>query len=194
VHTFEQIGGTNFDDVLKGGSPDNTIEAFGGNDTASGGRGNDTLSAGAGNNSMSGGLGNDVVFARNAGIDGNSGIDTVECGEDTDGSDIDRVERDTVENRVIGCERGNVGTLRLTPKRVRVEAGEPARLRLSWRHPRAWKQLRTIELRLTRDGRPVGEITIRPRRERTAAGGGAPRARPHRGSRPDGDGQARTAA
>jgi hypothetical protein len=36
---------------------------------------------------------------------------------------------------------------------------------------KAWKQLRTIELRLTQDGAPVGEVTIRPRSERIAARG-----------------------
>jgi hypothetical protein len=46
-----------------------------------------------------------------------------------------------------------------------------ARIELSWRHPTAWKQLRKIELRLTQNGAPVGEITIRPRGERIAAGG-----------------------
>jgi hypothetical protein len=39
------------------------------------------------------------------------------------------------------------------------------------RHPTAWKQLRTIELRLTQAGAPVGEVTIRPHGERISADG-----------------------
>ena len=50
-------------------------------------------------------------------------------------------------------------------------AGKPAQVRLSWRHPRAWRKVRSIELRLYRDGAPVGEVTIRPRRERISADG-----------------------
>src|SRR5687767_9064762 len=38
-------------------------------------------------------------------------------------------------------------------------------------HPKAWKQLRKIELRLTLDGAPVGEVTIRPRSDRIADDG-----------------------
>jgi hypothetical protein len=55
-----------------------------------------------------------------------------------------------------------IGKLRLATKSARMTAGKTARLKLSWRHPKAWKQLRTIELRLTRDDVPVGAVTIRP--------------------------------
>ena len=44
-------------------------------------------------------------------------------------------------------------------------------LRLRWQHPRAWRELRRIELRLYRDGAPVGEVAIRPRGQRIAADG-----------------------
>jgi serralysin len=161
--SVEDIGGTNFRDVLTGNSAANTIEAFGGPDTIDGLGGNDTLAAGAANNSVVGGTGNDVIEARNG------EIDNIDCGENS--NDSDTANRDTSENRVVGCERGTVGVLRLSPKRVRAEAGKPVRLRLSWRHPRAWKQLRTIQLRLTQDGMPVGEVTVRPRRERIADNG-----------------------
>jgi hypothetical protein len=64
-----------------------------------------------------------------------------------------------------------VGVLRLAPKAVQARSGETARLRLSWRHPHDWDKLRKIELRLSRDGALVGELTIRPRAERISADG-----------------------
>ncbi|HWC27073.1 MAG TPA: calcium-binding protein [Solirubrobacteraceae bacterium] len=158
--SVEHIFGSNFRDVLSGNGQANTIDGFGGPDTIDGLAGDDTLSAGAANNSIVGGTGNDVIFARNG------EIDNIDCGDNTDTAD-----RDTSENRVIGCERGQVGVLRLTPATVRAKAGETVRLRLSWRHPRAWRQLRSIALRLTRDGMPVGEVTIDPHRKRIAADG-----------------------
>jgi Ca2+-binding RTX toxin-like protein len=158
--SVEDIGGTNFRDVLTGGSPANTIDGFGGNDTITGGRGDDTLSTGTGNNGVTAGIGNDLIFARNG------EIDNIDCGDNTD-----TAERDTDENRVVGCERGQVGALRVTPTTVQAKAGDTTRLRLSWRHPQDWRRLRKLELRLTRDGVPVGEVTIRPQSGRISADG-----------------------
>lgn len=154
--TVEQIGGTNFRDVLTGSGVANVIDGFGGPDTIDGLGGNDTLSAGASNNAVLGGTGNDVIEARNG------EIDNIDCGENA--GDSDTANRDTSENRVAGCERGTVGVLRLAPKAVDAEAGKVARLRLSWRHPQAWRKLRKVELRLlSENGMSVGEVTIRPR-------------------------------
>jgi hypothetical protein len=170
--SVEHIWGSNFRDVLTGNGQPNTIEAFGGPDTIDGLGGNDTLAAGASNNGVVGGTGNDVIEARNG------EIDNIDCGENA--GDSDTANRDANENRVVGCERGTVGVLRLAPKSVRAEAGEPVRLQLSWRHPRAWKQLRKVELRLvTRDGHSVGEVTIRPRGGRITANGAVKLARKH---------------
>ena len=136
-----------------------------------GGSGNDTLTGSTQADRLTGGLGRDVLIGRGGNdtlIADEGDIDRVLCGDGS--SDI--AFTDTAEEEISGCEtRKSVGTLRLTPKVLRAEAGKTARLKLSWRHPTAWKQLRTIELRLTQDGTPVGEVTIRPRRERIAAGG-----------------------
>jgi RTX calcium-binding nonapeptide repeat (4 copies) len=161
--SVEHIWGTNFGDTLTGNGSANTIEGFGGLDTISGLAGNDTLAAGAGNNAVLGGTGNDVIEARNG------AIDNINCGEHN--NDSDTANRDTNENSVVDCERGTVGVLRLTPASVRAKAGETARLKLSWRHPKAWKQLKKIELRLTQDGITIGELTIRPNRDRIADDG-----------------------
>jgi Ca2+-binding RTX toxin-like protein len=148
-------------DVLIGNGLANDFHGFGGADTLRGGDGNDTLSGGAGNNGLFGGAGNDVILARNG------QADTIDCGTDRDTAD-----RDSVENSVAGCESGTVGVLRLTPATVQAKAAKAAHLRLSWRHPQAWRKLRTIELRLlSQDGAPVGEVTVRPRGERIAADG-----------------------
>src|SRR3712207_6723644 len=101
------------------------------------------LFVGAGNNDVFGGTGNDVIEARNG------QIDNIDCGESP--GDSDTANRDADENRVVGCERGQVGVLRIAPKAIAAEAGQTARLRLSWRHPVAWKQLRKVELRLMAD-------------------------------------------
>jgi uncharacterized protein DUF1565 len=51
-----------------------------------------------------------------------------------------------------------VGRLRLAPRVVHARAGRPVRLRLAWTHPVAWRQLRSVELRLSRGGR----VVVRP--------------------------------
>jgi Ca2+-binding RTX toxin-like protein len=155
--SVEQVIGTSFRDVLSGNGLANTLVGVSGNDTIDGSRGDDTLFAGPASDGITAGAGNDVIFARNG------SIDNVDCGDNTD---TDALERDTSENRVEGCERVEVGVLRLAPQGIRAEAGETAQLRLSWRHPQNWRKLRKVELRLTRDRVPVGEITIRPRAER----------------------------
>ncbi len=52
--------------------------------------------------------------------------------------------------------------LRLTPGDVRAAAGAVARVTVRWRHPRSWRALESVALRLTDDGRPVGSITVDP--------------------------------
>jgi hypothetical protein len=164
--SVEQIGGTNFADVLSGNSLANTIDGFGSLDSIIGGGGNDTLSAGAANNGIVAGTGNDVIEARNG------QIDNIDCGENP--GDSDTANRDADENRVLGCEDGEVGVLRLAPKAVAAQAGQTARLRLSWRHPVAWRKLDKVELRLvTKHGQAMGEVTIRPRGGPITADGAA---------------------
>ena len=159
---------SNVENVL-GGSGDDSIKSLGahsflfggaGDDHLVGGFGRDTLIGGDDVDRVEGGTENDVIFAR----DGE--VENVFC----DAGDDDTAELDSFDG-FVSCEnvtRG-VGRLRLAPKALAAEAGEPVRLRLSWRHPRAWRKLRKLELRLTRDHAPVGEITIRPRAERITA-------------------------
>jgi Ca2+-binding RTX toxin-like protein len=149
----ESITSGDGDDTLIGSGAANDMQAFGGNDVLHGLGGNDTLGLGSGNNGGFAGAGNDVILARNG------EIDNVDCGDNTD-----TANRDSAENFVRGCERNEVGVLRL--------AAAGSQLKLSWKHPRNWRELRRIEVRLSDAGVPVGEIVIRPHRERIVAGGG----------------------
>jgi hypothetical protein len=56
------FNGTNYDDIITGGSDGDIISGGKGNDTLSGSHGNDSLSGGDGNDTLSGGKGNDSIF------------------------------------------------------------------------------------------------------------------------------------
>ncbi len=142
--SVEHITGSNFADALVGSSAANIIDGRSGPDTILGQESNDTILA----------------------QDGFE--DVVGCGSGIDTAQLD--SRDGFG----GCESttvAQVGRLRLAPATLETKAGQPARLRLSWRHPRSWRALRTVELRLTQAGTRVGKIVIRPRAERIVAGG-----------------------
>jgi len=151
----ENVFGGSGADTLSSFSAFSRLEGRGSADRLNGGDGPDTLVGGPGGDSLEAGAGNDVVDAR----DGEP--DFVDCG-----TEADTLSRDTGEGTVKGCESVQVGVLRLTPEAVRTEAGKPARLVLSWRHPQSWRKLRTVALRVTQDGLPVGEVTINPRNGR----------------------------
>ena len=90
----------------------------------------------------------------------------IDCG--SGGSDEALV--DFREGASAGCEILRapqlVGRLGLTAA-TGVRGDGAARVRLAWRHPRSWKRLRSISLRV----RGVGAITLRPRGGRIAASG-----------------------
>jgi hypothetical protein len=107
--------------------------------------------------------------------------DTIDCGAN---APDEALVSPGGESTIAGCEnvvpvRGPatnrpgppIGTLRLAPAAARVPAGGIARLRLSWRHPRGWRQLRRIELRIVHAGEAMGAVTIRPRGRRVRAHG-----------------------
>jgi Ca2+-binding RTX toxin-like protein len=134
-----------------------------------GGDGIDTLEGGKGNDVLDGGKAEDTMNANGGDdfIDADDGVgEIINCGAGTDTAEADSLDG------FFACETRRVGVLRLTPKSVRAEAGKVVRMRLAWRHPKAWKQLRTIELRLTQGGAPVGEVAVRPRGGKVAGDGG----------------------
>jgi hypothetical protein len=153
-------GGSGGDTML---APENRIDGIGigfsggpGTDTIEGTNARDFLTGGPGTDTLKAFGGEDQVSI----ADGE--LDRLFCG-----AGFDTASTDAVETTVSDCEkRTAVGTLRLAPTRVQAEAGETAQLRLSWSHPKGWRKLRAIDLRLTRGEVPVGEITIQPRRGR----------------------------
>ena len=166
----DELLGSN--EIIIGGSagdtfraPDGSLAAHqmfgnGGIDFLEGAEGPDTLDGGSEPDTLVGLGGDDTILAR----DGFS--DIIGCGTGLN----DTAQLDTSDIQA-GCENRSVGVLSLAPKTIRAEAGKPAAVRLSWRHPQDWRKLRKVELRLTRDGAPVGEVTIRPRGEKIAADG-----------------------
>jgi Ca2+-binding RTX toxin-like protein len=133
-----------------------------------GGPGNDRLVGGAGNDFVQTGTGVDLVFGQAGSdqllFDDADDGDVAQCGAGTDS-----VIRGPSDMRLVDCERAAaIGRLSLSPKVV--TGAKP--VRLSWTHPEAWRKLRRLDLRLTLDGAPVGEVTIRPRSGEVKGSGG----------------------
>jgi Ca2+-binding RTX toxin-like protein len=128
--------------------------------------GNDMLVGGAASDDLHGGNGDDrfitvdtVPNPKPDGVFGNEGFDT---------ANVDAHDGAVVEKRIVGFP---VGRLKLAPRVQRAQAGEPARLKLSWTHPKAWKQLRRIKINLEHAGETIGTITLNPHSKRTTASG-----------------------
>jgi hypothetical protein len=146
-------------DMLSGGGNEisGTPAPFGGLLTLSGGPGADTLVAGSKSFAhLTGGLDDDRMFT-----DDRLGLDTVRefAGQGKDVAQVDDVDTVTgeVEQRFVSS---TVGKLRLTPRAATARAGGTAHLALAWKHPQAWKQLRSIVLRARDGGTAVGTVRI----------------------------------
>lgn len=164
------VFGSQVADTITGSSGANTIRGFGGGDTIRGGASNDELDGGEGADHLFGEGGDDTLQTAD-----NTADAEMSCGTGTD-----TLNRDLKDVEATGCETVNsVGTLRLTPKTIKAQAGKPARVRLSWRHPVSWRKLRKVELRLTQAGASVGEVTIRPRAQRMTGDGAVELMRKH---------------
>jgi hypothetical protein len=177
IRDAERVVGSRFGDELDT-SPlrlpiDTSLEGGSGSDILIGGAGRDVIVGGLGIDFMSGRAGVDRLVASDA------DRDTLDCGAD---APDEALVNPAGESSTTGCERivtvrppasgtGPVGSLSLTPRALHAETGEVARLRLSWRHPRSWRRLRRIELRLIHGDRRLGAVTIRPRGRRINARG-----------------------
>jgi hypothetical protein len=158
------VNGGGGDDFLSGRG----VEGFiGGPATVpvalNGGKGNDTLVDGLSFDGLNGGPGNDLLFS----VDGKG--DSLSGGTEFDTATFDT--QDTVAGDVEQRTVGKVGRLRLAPAVVQAEPGKTARLAMSWTHPRSWRDLRTVKVRLYDGAKPVGTINVRPRGERLTADG-----------------------
>jgi Ca2+-binding RTX toxin-like protein len=130
------------------------LHAFGGpgNDTLVGASGPDVLMGQAGSDFMNGLAGADALVAN----DGER--DTLDCG-----TGVDTATRDAAETSVRGCESSQVGKLSLKARGGIVD--------VSWTHPKAWKRLRSVTVRVLDGQQEIGAVTIAPRADRLTASG-----------------------
>jgi hypothetical protein len=174
IRQVETAHGGSLEDTLRAhpdGTTPVTLIGHGGSDTITGARGGDILNGGSGRDTITANAGNDRIQAR----DGES--DTVVCG-----SEFDTVDVESGLDVFSGCEKfEQIGVLRLADKVIDAETGKAAPVTLSWRHPDAWRKLRSVTLRLTNQSVAVGEVTVHPRAKRINADGVAKVAR--RGTR-----------
>lgn len=148
------ITGGSGSDVLAGASGPNVIDGRAGNDSISGLGGIDRLIGGSNPDRLFGGTGNDTLETAD-----NVADEAMAC----EAGDADVLNRDLKDVEASGCEIVNsVGILKLAPTEIVTEAGKPAKLRMSWSHPKSWKQLRKVVLRVE----DAGKVVVRPRAER----------------------------
>jgi hypothetical protein len=129
-----------------------------GTDTITGTDAADSISAfGGGRDTIDARGGDDRLATRD------SEADSLACGQGTDTINSDSPSLDLQT----GCERQtNVGVFTLAPKIIVAKTGRAARLRVSWRHPRAWRNVRQVAVHVRDAERRVGEIAILPRGQR----------------------------
>ena len=159
--------GSSAGDVMIGGSGANVFVGLDGEDRLFGNGGGDHLIGAQKFDRMFGGSGNDTIDAAD------DTADFIRCE-----GDFDRLNRDLLDVDATGCEDvKSVGVLKLAPAAIAAEAGEVAKLRLSWTHPKSWKQLRSVTLRLRDGSEVVGRVAIRPRAGKLEARGAVELAR-----------------
>jgi len=147
------ITGSAFADTLTGASGPNVITGGGGVDTLNGLGGIDRLTGGSSADFLFGGSEDDVIDSSDTVADR-----VMDCGPGAN----DVLQRDLRDIEAFGCEDVvNVGILKLAPATISAEAGEIAKVRLSWTHPKSWKQLRSVTLRLREGSEVVGQVAIR---------------------------------
>jgi hypothetical protein len=158
---FTASGGAGDDVLSASGNPDqSTMTATTNPVTLSGGSGNNVIAGGRGADTLTGGP-NDDFFLSDDGV-----VDKVNGGFGFDAGIMDSIDVLTSIER-----RDPIGRLRLAPHTLSVRAGKPAKLSMSWTHPKAWRALRAVMLRLHDGAKPVGMINVRPRGERLTANG-----------------------
>jgi hemolysin type calcium-binding protein len=161
--------GTAQADTMIGGSGANVFHAGGGNDTLRGNGGSDTLHGNPGVDSLFGGSGDDLLDSADTEEDR---IMDCELGQN------DRLQHDLRDEEAFNCEITTaVGVLKLAPATISAEPGEVATVRLSWTHPKSWKQLRQVKLQLREGGKVVGSVAIRTASGKVDGQGGVKLAR-----------------
>jgi Ca2+-binding RTX toxin-like protein len=156
---IEQVeGGKAADTISMAAGSNVALFAFGGpgNDTLIGANGPDLLMGQAGADFMGGNAGADTLLAS----DGER--DQLDCGTNL-ATAPDSASRDAVETFIRNCESSQVGKLSLKARGSTVD--------VSWTHPKAWKKLRSVTVRVLDEQREIGAIEIKPRAGRLVASG-----------------------
>jgi hypothetical protein len=131
----------------------------------SGGAGDDLIVGGLAVDHFSGNAGNDELRT----ADGNAEL--VSGGPDVDNAVRDGADTlSTVESSVSGS--GSVGRVKLAAKRVDARAGQRTQLGVSWTHPKSWRALKMINLKVYDGAEPLGNVYVRMR-DRRVTGHGA---------------------
>jgi Ca2+-binding RTX toxin-like protein len=169
------FGGRGLDNLVAPPGSTAAFELHGGpgGDNLFGSDGPDSLHGDAGDDFVRAGGGDDLVFA----ADGEAER-KVDCGAGfekvlIDSQDLGAFRADPT--KIVAC--GNlilqspVGRSRLSPARLRARAGEPARLELSWTHPRGWRRLDKVELLLEHRGSRIARIVLDQQSGRISGGG-----------------------
>jgi hypothetical protein len=152
------------DDFVSGeGNPGGSSVATTASLNVSGGIGKDTIFGGARHDTIRGGPDNDIL--RTSG----GGSDSVDGGANFDDAVVDPT--DTPVTNIEALHK--VGQLVLAPRTLRARAGTPSRLTMTWKHPKAWRQLAAVDVGLYRGAKRVGNVAINPRARRLTASGAA---------------------
>jgi hypothetical protein len=129
-----------------------------------GGNGNDTLVDGLNADFVHGEGGNDTFFS----VDNARDLVNDSAGSDFATFDV----RDDVDSDIEGRQLGTVGRLQLAPKVVHARPGAVAHVSIGWRHPVAWRNLRSIRWSVyAGDNTRIGSVTASPRTGKLTASG-----------------------
>jgi Ca2+-binding RTX toxin-like protein len=144
----DTVVGSDQANTILGHAGDDSINGAGGADSLQGLSGNDSITGGPGRDTLSGADGDDVLRA----ADGEP--DQLFCGKGA--GDIAVVDPPSVGDVVsTDCESvatsGSVGAFVLRPSEQTVSPRERVKLALTWIHPGRWRDLETVQLRITND-------------------------------------------
>jgi hypothetical protein len=144
-----------------------------------GGPGNDVITGGIDREDIRGGDDDDRLYS----VDANGELVAGEDGADF--AIVDPKDLTDAEGKFVTT--GGIGKLTLTPSALTVDSDRTAKLRMGWEHPKAWKDLRTVELQVFRGTDRVGRVVVRPATGKLIAHGAIKLAR---GSKMGHEGQA----
>jgi hypothetical protein len=165
---FVNVFGRGDDDMLSGHGNEVTGNPapYTGNLELQGSEGNDFLVGG--NNSfdfLAGGNGNDRYFS----VDGLTDQLAENPGSGNDLAELDSTDSvfGEIEQRFVTFPVGRL----MRARAVTAKAGEPAHVKIGWALPKAWKDLRTLELRYSAGNHDVAVVTLDPAHGRVSAHG-----------------------